>query len=406
MVQRLLAIKKIRQTVMVICILCLLAFGLAAQNVGIGINNPLYKLHVGNGANGLRIEGPATAGTGNTSLSIAGYGDVVIDKPGIVGGRLTIKENGNVGIGTGDPGFPLNFPNSTGDKISLFGNSGAHYGFGIQPFLLQIHSGANSDDIAFGYGNSTSFTESMRIKGNGNVGIGTSAPNAPLQFNNNAVNRKLVLYDVNNDDNQFYGFGINAGVLRYQVNSIFSDHVFYAGTSPTASNELLRIKGSGALSLGGNTGQPGQVLTSNGNAGAPSWQNGGSNNIFIAPQTASLALSNGVSDVPGLVANFTLNVPSKVLFHYSGSLFSAMCFGCPDKSVFLFLHQNLAGGGSTQISRAIAHVPTQVETSVVSGPDVLDLPAGVHSFKVVMNTSGANTATLNAARLTWQIFPQ
>src|SRR5215467_10074656 len=86
----------------------------------------------------------------------------------------------NVGIGTTTPGFPLNFANALGDKISLWGNSGAHYGFGIQSNQLQIHTDISSSDILFGYGSSGTFTENLRIKGTGNVGIGTSNPGARL----------------------------------------------------------------------------------------------------------------------------------------------------------------------------------------------------------------------------------
>ena len=88
-----------------------------------------------------------------------------------------VHVDGNLGIETETPGFPLTFANTLGDKISLWGQSGSHYGFGIQSSLLQIHTNSAGADIAFGYGSSDSFTETMRIGGNGHVGIGM-APNS------------------------------------------------------------------------------------------------------------------------------------------------------------------------------------------------------------------------------------
>jgi hypothetical protein len=102
---------------------------------------------------------------------------------------MVILKNGNVGIGTASPGFPLSFPNTVGDKISLWGSGGAHYGFGIQGSLLQIHTAGSNDHIAFGYGSSNAFTETMRIKGDGSVGIGTSAPNASAQLEMNSTTK-------------------------------------------------------------------------------------------------------------------------------------------------------------------------------------------------------------------------
>jgi hypothetical protein len=78
----------------------------------------------------------------------------------------------NVGIRDTSPGFPLSFGAATGDKISLSGDSGNHFGFGIQTAQLQIYTDNSASDVVFGYGRSTSFTETMRIKGNGSVGIG------------------------------------------------------------------------------------------------------------------------------------------------------------------------------------------------------------------------------------------
>ncbi len=97
----------------------------------------------------------------------------------------SVWRNRNVGIGESNPGFPLNFGTGIGfgDMISLWGNSGACYGFGMQGALLQIHSDSTSSDVAIGSGSSASFTETMRIKGNGNVGIGNSNPAAKLDVN-------------------------------------------------------------------------------------------------------------------------------------------------------------------------------------------------------------------------------
>ena len=94
----------------------------------------------------------------------------------------------------------------------------------------------------------------------GNVGIGTTAPHASLEFNTDLSNRKIVMYETGDNDHQFYGFGINGGALRYQTDTPNSDHVFYSAASATASNELMRIKGNGNVGIGTDTPNANAIL--------------------------------------------------------------------------------------------------------------------------------------------------
>jgi len=154
-------------------------------NVGLGTLTPAYRLDV-NGRMRIRHTN-ATPGiwlnkADNTEGAFIGMiNDSTIGFWGnaVQGNwRMAIDvKNSLVGIGTTDPSAPLSFASATGNKISLWGNAGVgHYGFGIQGSLLQMYTENVNSDIALGYGNSASFTERMRIKGNGNVGIGTNNP--------------------------------------------------------------------------------------------------------------------------------------------------------------------------------------------------------------------------------------
>ena len=143
----------------------------------------------------------------------------------------------------------------------------------------------------------------------GNVGIGNATPHAPLQFVNTSASRKIVFYETADNDHQFFGFGTNSGVLRYQLPSTTSDHVFYAGISATESSEIFRIKGAGeivipALNTAGvllnntsgevstSVGASGQVLTTDGSGGV-SWANTTNLVTSVAGKTGAVTLNKG-----------------------------------------------------------------------------------------------------------------
>lgn len=182
---------------------------ISAQNVGINNTNPGYPLDI-NGRLRIRHNG-ATPGTWYNKADNSGPASFVgvindttfgiYDNPGGIWRFAFNHSNSNLGIGTLTPKYPLCFPDIIGDKISLWGgntsSSTAHYGMGIQGSLMQFFTNASNADIAFGYGSSYSFTERMRIKGTGNVGIGTNLPDARLEVRETGSNPRAAYFWVN-----------------------------------------------------------------------------------------------------------------------------------------------------------------------------------------------------------------
>lgn len=173
-------------------------------------------------------------------------------------GNQTIS--GNVGIGTVGTTFPLTIGNnSTGDKLSLWGQSGNSFGFGVAPSLLQIHTDIAGSDIAFGYGSSAAMTETMRIKGNGNVGIGNNKPGAKLTVNGGVQARGGApaagagyAFTGNGGDNDSGMFSSADGQVEFYGNNV----------------ERMRIASSGAVGI--NTPTPTATLDVNGSIKANS----------------------------------------------------------------------------------------------------------------------------------------
>lgn len=154
-------------------------------NIGIGNTNPSYKLHLGSSNSSLRIEGPSTASTGGAAISVGGFGEIQIDRPGIVGGRLMIKENGNVGINNPNPNVPLSFAPALGKKITLYPGTTGDVGFGVAGNRLQIYSDNPNADVAIGYDAAGTFNEKFAVKPTGALAVSgnVGAPGQVLTSN-------------------------------------------------------------------------------------------------------------------------------------------------------------------------------------------------------------------------------
>jgi len=186
----------------------------AAQNIGIGTTNPTRAK--------LELHG----GVGRTTAIFGGEGvgvSIQKDYPAI--------------------GFNQYFDGASSRYI---GN-----GYALSQWFSPFTGTLNFDVVNQGTANNTGGSvRVLTLDRFGHMGLGTGATNGYLQFYNDEFNRKIVLFEGLNNDHQFYGFGINAGILRYQVNATSSSHNFYAGQGSSASLMLMKIAGNKKIYIG------------------------------------------------------------------------------------------------------------------------------------------------------------
>ena len=205
----------------------------SSGNVGIGATNPSANLHVKATAAALYIDDPASTnplritqtGTsaevvnvaaGDIEFGLANDGNILFVNGSAKNERMRITSSGNVGIGTSSPNTKLHLAAAT-PIFTIEDTSGATAGVEAtcilrnnDAFELQNRNSNNTFSDTFyavaldANGASqhtwkTGNTERMRIDSSGNVGIGTSSPDEPLDVRGGAF--------ASNQD-----FGIQLGV--------------------------------------------------------------------------------------------------------------------------------------------------------------------------------------------------
>jgi hypothetical protein len=195
---------------------------------------------------GLQFKGAGTAGV-TQAVSFNGSAPV---------NSLVIDSSGRVGLGTSSPAAGLAV-GLGGSSIPAAGaaTGSALFGNAVGGSLYGLVVGA--DTTGNGYiqaqradGVATTYDLAVQPNG-GRVGIGTTAPSAPLAFADTAGTAgdpsKIALFSATGTP--IYGFGVSANQLDYVTGG---SHVFYS-RSGTTSTERARIDSSGRLLVGTST---------------------------------------------------------------------------------------------------------------------------------------------------------
>jgi len=303
--------------------------------------------------------------------------------------------NNNVGIGTSSPSAPLTIQRngttisgidastalslqSTGASGSsthlniLSGSTGSTgqsvitFGDADDPDITAIRHRNADNSLAF----ETNSTEAMRITSTGNVGIGTSSPNAPLSvaYSNNTANPQLDI-DVGLTVSNLGTSGIAAlklsdlnGSLVWGDGSAGGGYLTFRDRN--ASAERMRIDSSGNVGIG--TSSPSTALEVSGTVTATAFSGDGSG-------LTGISAGGGFSNVDIITASGTWTNPGSVtkvkVTVVGGGGAGASAYGAPGDV------SNGGGGGAGGHAIEYINIPTSpVPVTIGAGGTTAPIP--------------------------------
>ena len=244
----------------------------SAGNVGIGTTTPQSALSIGtNHGTLISIGQPIWANNIvlRTGWDGSDFTQLQVPANGANSANITLRNSGNVGIGTSSPGTPLDIRGTNGIGVRFIetttGNTnriqiGTGNGFGY----IDATAGVGSTYLSL----QVASTERMRITSDGNVGIGTSSPSERLEVQNGASGAKIKVSNSSGGyatlecssnatsvaqlsfTNQLSLIGGNVGIGTTSPNARFTTLTNAAGWAGWIENQDTSGNGSGLVVTG------------------------------------------------------------------------------------------------------------------------------------------------------------
>ena len=166
--------------------------------------------------------------------------------------RMRINSSGNVLVGTtstiASADFTVNSAGST--RMNLASDGVERFGVFADSGIAALYAGGTSVMTL-----STNATERMRIKSNGNVGIGATDPGWKLEVDNGANDNLIQV--IRGAGNAYIGFGVNGSdaIITGGTSSASEPRnlAFRTANSSGVESEAMRIDSSGNLLVGKTT---------------------------------------------------------------------------------------------------------------------------------------------------------
>ncbi len=404
-------------------------------NVGVGTTSPYAKLSVsGNGAFDGNVLASSFTATSTTATSTFAGGLSAASS-------LYVLQNGNVGIGTTNPGAKLDVNGDifveTGNKLQ-FGN---YWGVDKIIFRNDVTNKISLDNS----GNTNWITShnNWTLSDVGNVGIGTTSPSAKLSVTSSGTGtgRAFAIADSANAekfivlDNGNVGIGVTNPQIKLEVGGIARvNSTFYIGSNNQLNidpatyslnrsgfnslvfGELLGGADTYSFTLNQNySGATSDILRVQGDAGSTKLvvKNSGNVGIGTTNPGATLDVQGAADKVPLIVRADLNNIPTytKNLMelyrgYYGGSTLSAYF----NSTGGLFVGQNTTGalflgdssGSAATIEAQVSNLDLRASGKIIFRPStgVVQIgTAGVGTNIVNLTGDTSTTYEVNAGRI-------